>query len=319
MKNRSAICVFTWFFIWGCLAGCVRQDYSYFMKIENYEVTKEEYSMLAYDHISEVALSYGSVQGMDVNAAGFWETKIGDRTPMDQVKEMTDEDVIRHKGIQILASEAGLIKDISYEDFLKQYQEELEQRKKQKEAQEPVYGPVTLSLQQYDSYRQSQLEQALLDFLQQEKVAVSEKELKRYYTTVAEKEGTKNYQADLSITSWAVDEAGTGREEQVDLVTIHTLELGKEDLVLDRIAEALKGIEEGEFTDEIALTWNRSGIIEVKRKEYVPFGTYEETKDYVEALYREEKANEYLEKRLEAMDCVWGEEYGELTYSDLVK
>ncbi len=58
-----------------------------------------------------------------------------------------------------------------------------------------LYGPVELSVSQYYSYRQSQLEQLLEEFVKQNIITIGEEELKEYYPVVKQKEEKKNFQA----------------------------------------------------------------------------------------------------------------------------
>ena len=180
MKKKTAFWVLTWFLILECLAGCARQGYSCFMEVGSYEISKEEYALLAYDNIAVTAREYGTKDGIDVNVPGFWERKTDGVSPMDRVRELTDEEAVQQKGIQILAKKNGIIDDIGYDSFLKQYQEENEQRRQMKEEGTVLYGPVELSVSQYYSYRQSQLEQLLEEFVKQNIITIGEEELKEY-------------------------------------------------------------------------------------------------------------------------------------------
>ena len=199
MKKKTALLFFIWFLILECLAGCARQGYSCFMEVGDHEISKEEYALLAYDNIARTAREYGAKEGIDVNAPGFWEQKRDGVSPMDRVRELTDGEAVHQKGIQILAKENGMIDEIGYEAFLKQYQEENKQRKQMKEEGKVLYGPLELSVSQYYSYRQSQLEQALEEFAEQKIVTIGEEELKAYYPVVKQAEEKKNFQAKLSL------------------------------------------------------------------------------------------------------------------------
>ena len=79
MKKKTAFLVLTWFLILECLAGCARQGYSCFMEVGSYEISKEEYALLAYDNIAVTAREYGTKDGIDVNVPGFWERKLFNR------------------------------------------------------------------------------------------------------------------------------------------------------------------------------------------------------------------------------------------------
>lgn len=344
MKKKTALLFFIWFLILECLAGCARQGYSCFMEVGDHEISKEEYALLAYDNIARTAREYGAKEGIDVNAPGFWEQKRDCVSPMDRVRELTDGEAVRQKGIQILAKENGIIDEIGYEAFLKQYQEESEQRKQMKEEGKVLYGPLELSVSQYYSYRQSQLEQALEEFAEQKIVTIGEEELKAYYPVVKQTEEKRNFQAKLSLVIFedadeeqkaAVEQwiaahgitedlpvllaEETGVSASVENMAVDTLELGKENLLLDRVVQAVKEVEAGAVTPAIEYTDGMSAVAAVESKEYAAFGSYDTERDYVEYLLREKKAREYIAEEISRLEVKKGKAWETLTYEDIIK
>lgn len=343
MRKNTAVMLLTWFLILECLAGCARQDYSCFMEVGDYEISREEYAILAYDNLARTAREYGAMEGVDVNAPGFWEKKTDGVSPMDRVRELTDEEAVRQKGIQILARDNGIIDEIGYEGFLEQYQEETRQRKQMKEEGKVVYGPIELSVSQYYSYRQSQLYQSLEELVEQKIVTVEEEELREYYQTVKEAEEKKNFRAALSLAvfedlgrdqaaaveQWVRDQGiteelprllaeETGISARVEHMTVDTLNLGKENLVLDRVVEAVRELEAGETAPAIEYVDDMSAVILVESKEYGVFGSYDEEREYVEYLLREKKAREYIAGEIDRMEVKRGKEWEDLTYEDVI-
>lgn len=341
MRKRVCRICLAWFLILGCLAGCGRQDYSSFIEVGGYEISKEEYAMLAYDNISLTAREYAMNEMVDVNAPDFWEKQFGGTTPIERVKDLTDENAIRQKGVQVLAKENGLIEDISYEGFLKQYQEENNQRKKLKEAGEVVYGPLEFSLSQYYSYRQSQLDTMLEEYIEQEMIELTEEELKEYYPVVCKNERVKDFRAELrlavledfdqveDIKMWVeyygvteelveVLKREKGISVEMKNMSVDSLKLGKEDEVLNRIVEAVMNLDEGEVTEAIEYTDGKVAVIEIAGKEYGEQKSYEEMKSLVEIQLREKKAEEYINAYISEMEIIMGEEYNNLSYNDII-
>lgn len=341
MGNKRTI----WSFFMGILCllslvGCGRQD-SLFMEIEGYPVTAEEYAIEAYDYISAAALQYANM-GADVNRAEFWSEPVEGKTPMETIKEQADPVVIRNKGIQILALEYGLTEDISYEGFLADLEKENQLRKEKKEQGEVIYGPMQLTANQYYSYRQAQWEQAVEELVEQEVITVSEEELKAYYEELAPLEGKKNFRAEAMLYCWdgeteelewdaaamaekdGVTEEGAAKLSQeygiqvwVEQVSLDTRELGKEDTGQNRLWEILMPLEMGETSEGFWTGEGYRAVAKVTKKEYVPFGTFEETRDYVEQKYRELQAEAYMEERLQSFQVKTGRAYEELTYEQL--
>ena len=58
------------------------------MEVGSYEISKEEYALLAYDNIAVTAREYGTKDGIDVNVPGFWERKTDGVSPMDRVRSL---------------------------------------------------------------------------------------------------------------------------------------------------------------------------------------------------------------------------------------
>lgn len=342
MRKRETGLVFLWFLILECLAGCARQDYSCFMEVGGYEISKEEYALLAYDNLSRTVREYGTKEGIDVNAPDFWEEKSDGASPMDRVRELTDEEAVRQKGIQILAKENGIIDEIGYESFLQQYQKENEQREQMRKEGKVVYGPLKLSKVQYYSYRQSGLEQSLKELVEQKIVTVEEEELRAYYPTVKEAEEKKNFRAELSLAvfedagrdqamaveQWVADHGvtdtlpellleETGIWAKVEHMSADTLKLGKENLLLDRVVLAIRDLEAGETAPAIEYTDGMSAVILVESKEYAVFGSFDEEREYVEYLLREKKAREYIEDEIKKMEVKRGKAWESLTYEDV--
>ncbi len=339
-KHAFRTLLLTGILVLGGLAGCSRQD-SLFMEVGQYPVTVEEYAMQAYDNISKTALQY-SQKGFDVNRKAFWSEKIDGKTPMDTIKELTDSDVIRDKGIQILALKYGLTDDISYEGFLEDFEEENKLRKKKQDQGEVIYGPVRLSIEQYYSYRQGQWEQAVKELVEKQEITVSEQDLKDYYEMIAPIEGRKNFRLKALAYQWEGEEesleqraaelaaeAGvtaegarilsveTGIPVEVNEIFLNTLEMGKEYTDANRLLEALAETECGEVSQRFWRENGLSAVALVTEKDYVPFGTFEETRAYVEQRYKEEQAEAWIENRLSEFQVKTGMLYENLTYEQL--
>lgn len=86
----------------------------------------------------------------------------------------------------------------------------------------------------------------------------------------------------------------TGVSASVENMAVDTLELGKENLLLDRVVQAVQEAEAGEVTPAIEYTDGMCAVAAVESKEYAAFGSYDTERDYVEYLLREKKAREYI-------------------------
>ena len=102
-------------------------------------------------------------------------------------------------------------------------------------------------------------------------------------------------------------------------MAVDTLELGKENLLLDRVVQAVQEVEAGEVTPAIEYTDGMSAVAVVESKEYAAFGSYDTERDYVEYLLREKKAREYIADEISRLEVKKGKAWETLTYEDIIK
>ena len=101
----------------------------------------------------------------------FWNKVVSGRTPADMARQMTLQQVLRHKLRLMLARETGLINDISYAGFVRQLAEENERRKSAMADKKVIYGPVEYSEPIYYHYVQTSVNIDLQEKLDQLKLA----------------------------------------------------------------------------------------------------------------------------------------------------
>jgi len=112
---------------------------------------------------------------------GFWTTSYGGEIPGEILREQTLDKLVEIKLQQILAREKGLLKDISYTAYLKQWQQENEQRKIAMDTGKVIFGPVNYDEQMYFRYFMSKVTLALKQQLAEQDFKISDDALWQYY------------------------------------------------------------------------------------------------------------------------------------------
>lgn len=111
----------------------------------------------------------------------FWTTSYNGEIPMVKLKEKTLDKLKNIKIEQILMKENGIVKDISYAGFFKDFKDENERRKKAVENKEPIYGPTQYDEKSYYDILQGNRIEVLKNKLSSKELFVSDSEIKKFY------------------------------------------------------------------------------------------------------------------------------------------
>lgn len=321
-------------------AGCNNKSSGFLLKLEGEEITLEEYSLLAQEHIAAVASQYSQY---DPNSPDFWRTRINGTTPLEKLKEYTQADLLKQKGMQILAKEVAAIDDISFSSFLQQRQSFNQGRLLAKEKGEVLQGNAVFSAQQYYSYRQNELNRAVEQAYFNKIGEISNKNLRAYYQEVLSQQTQKSFQAETIFYYWESEksfdsmkdffiqaakaeknpqkvcdkvQSKTGVKISYIEKTVSTNETTKEDESYDQTILLIRALESGEFSEAVQ-TQAITGLIYVKNKKALDFGTFEQMKSYITTLYKNDLVQEKIDSRLAEMRLIQGDEYASLSYADI--
>lgn len=111
----------------------------------------------------------------------FWSEKIDGQTALEKAKQLTLDEVSKIKLIQILAKENNLIDEIDYKSFEKALKDENKRRKKAKENNEVIYGPIEYTEKQYYQYLIENLIIGLKRKIELKEVDLSDGNVNNYY------------------------------------------------------------------------------------------------------------------------------------------
>ncbi|MEN6313145.1 MAG: peptidylprolyl isomerase [Clostridiaceae bacterium] len=117
----------------------------------------------------------------------FWESSYSGEVPVDMARKNSLDDIVKIKVQQILARQEGLLQDISYEAFLREFDEENKSRKEAIKNNKVVYGPFQYDIKEYFTYYFNNLTIKLKEKLSENEISFSDKELNNYYQSVKDK------------------------------------------------------------------------------------------------------------------------------------
>ncbi len=114
----------------------------------------------------------------------FWKSSFHNESPMEYIKEKTNNHLTHVKAVQHYATKVNIIKPFDFDVFLKDWQTENKNRKLKHSNGEIVYGPIEASMKDYYFYLQTNLEIRLKDKLNETVFVPSKKELQAYYNQI---------------------------------------------------------------------------------------------------------------------------------------
>lgn len=122
------------------------------------------------------------------NSASFWGTPFGGETPANKLKAKALQEAVTVKQQQIAAKKYGVMKDISYEGFLKSLLKENERRRSALQNRQVIYGPQTYDERGYFEYAFDTMIGGLKATWSQADLNMSEEQLRLYYESVKERQ-----------------------------------------------------------------------------------------------------------------------------------
>lgn len=157
----------------------------YIVRVNGYDVTEEEYLMLANEHCNEVYMQYTTEQ---VNREDFWTKKVQGTVPYKVLHEIILEELEKNYALKNLAAELGIVEDYTYDQLME---------KKAAANEDTEYGLNEYSDSTYYKYWYSNLETQVRNALISEKIEISEKACKEYYD-----ENQEEYLCETSVDIW---------------------------------------------------------------------------------------------------------------------
>lgn len=214
----------------------------------------------------------------------------GQEIPEEELA-LLEEDVnraVQMKVLQQWAAECEGVEQFSYEDMLRQMEEENQSRAEQKAAGEVIYGILEYTPLQYYNVQMGNYERFLKDEISQ---SVSEEELLDYYEThIEDYKQIGEIQAELTI--WDGRQVISEQEISLNAYNYRTLSEQKEELVAALVE--LPENEEYSWTDEYGMEW----ILYCTGRTENTYETFEDVRGAVLEQYASEQLSLGLEERV---------------------
>lgn len=118
--------------------------------------------------------------------SAFWRKSFHGEVPLVMLKKQTIEECAKIKIQEILAKRYGVIQDISWDAFIKEFTLENLRRQNAVKKHRVIYGPLQYNTATYFSYRFDNLVRKLKEALLKKELHVSGEELRAYFETLRE-------------------------------------------------------------------------------------------------------------------------------------
>lgn len=275
--------------------------------------------------------------GVD-DSSHFWTTEINAEIPMNVLKQWAMDEATKIKVQQILGKQHGIIQDISYAAFLKEFKQENKRRQEAVEAKKVIYGPHQYDEQGYYNYILSGIETQLKETLSKKDLAVSDDQVKAYYEankdTLYKNQDTIQIQkASISFIGKDITDVSAQKlqvKKQMNLVkerldqgksfgeiasqlrSENQVSLALQDMKLDGssirsnsilypvLMETANKLAEGKYS-EIYEEDNAYNIIQCNRRINEGYRIFNEIKDSIKAIFIKKKYEEWIDKTLKAV------------------
>lgn len=159
--------------------------------VDSEAITVREFRQEMDHHRAGVFTGFNRRYSLD-SFRDFWNHAFDGKTPLEVLKEKALESACRHKMQQILMKEKGLVEDIGYEAFLRQWSAENNARAEAAGAGKVLYGPVQYTERGYFQYLLTNGVIRLKSALAGHELSFTEEDLKHHFRKIkAERYGDK--------------------------------------------------------------------------------------------------------------------------------
>lgn len=215
--------------------------------VSNEEVTVREFNRVMQDKKAVVYEYFKSKYSP--KEEDFWNKSFNGEVPLDLLKKQVIDECVRIKVQQILAKEKGVLSDISYRTFLKDFEKENNRREKAYKNKEIIYGPIKFKESDYFNYSLSKAVISLKEKLKEKEIIIDDRRLEEYYKLHCD------------------SKYSNGKEIQIGLISLSYLDsFGNEDLnrmeeLKKKIFEAKSLLDKGDNFESISTKLNLDGKV----------------------------------------------------------
>ncbi|MFJ7934606.1 hypothetical protein [Sporosarcina sp. NPDC096371] len=286
-------------------------------------MSNEKYSVTQYFHNK-----YGAEVTKD-----FWLKDFEGESPYQMVADQTVDALTATQAVYEIAKDKGHLETMGYSDLLERYELENKTRETKISNGEPVYGLAQFTLDLYKEYEMNTLEKLYTNELDNEGMDISDEVGKQYYEENKEKLYVKNddmeiefiraYYGILDVDESEIkalrDDLQSLSKEMSDVTTIGDLvdtyenlkpyyqhltitseEFSSRGREIGDVLELAMELESGEMTHVIDQNDSLYLIRSIDRVHH-DYLAYEEVKDNILKVLREQKYEEIVAKRAEEL------------------
>ncbi len=315
------------------LTACSTNEEGIVMRVGSEKVETDEFMLIAKRHKAEAVKYFADNYGAEYSK-GFWETDFEGMTPRQYLCELAVTQLKEDKMLQKLAKKEGIMESNSYSDLIDTMNKNNEERKKQKENGEVVYGVTEYTPHEYYNDSMAKLRISIKNQLA-ERLKPNEKILKGYYEEIkevyyklspeakltlyefpSEKESVATAYMEKSLAGENIDKGVTA-----DGGEIHEMETNYE---TDRhltlyYPGILDSIRAGKINTVCGpyMTGGKVSFIRINEVKDGGYKSFDEIESNVLSMYLDKYVNDEIEKAVKKAKIVYTNEYDELDFSEL--
>ncbi|MBP1962989.1 hypothetical protein [Paenibacillus aceris] len=291
--------------------------------IDGQAITYDEFHLVLQNKKALTTSYFKEKYNVDYNK-NFWSGVYQGENPSEYAKRLAVNELLEIKAEQMLMKENDVIQETTYRAFLKNLQDENEQRQMKYKNNQPVYGPIQYSAFEYYSYFRSNNYQKLIeklakdaqntksdDFFQVYYKNIKDDYFKRRNSFDYEKislkggPGTKEMLQEIKDKASAGGIASKAAAEQlgvsanIEKQTLDPKKISKDDIFTNQLYETFLDLKEMDFSN-IFETDREVTVFRVLKKQE---GAYEEYKDVKSAVIQiyvqnqlDEKVKQYMKE-----------------------
>ncbi len=149
------------------------------LKVNNESVIIDEYKLIMESKVSEVTSYFKQKYDVDDNK-DFWSSSVNGEIPLDMLKKLTTEELVKIKVQQIKAKAEGVFVANSYSDFLSELKNENNRRESAVKEKKVIYGKKQYSISEYYRLLYNNMVSDLKKKLE-ETYLIKEEDIKEFY------------------------------------------------------------------------------------------------------------------------------------------
>lgn len=220
--------------------------------VDGEKITQKELVRVMQEKEEEVYSYFKTKYKVDTTNANFWYGSFGEskEIPIEYLKKISTDGVIKIKMQQIMAKEYGLKDDISYETFLEDYKKEYQRRQ---DPNEKVVGVRTIQVLNYFNEVFKTLQENLkTKLIEKNALVIDEKDTLAYYQAEKESKFKKQDYLHIQYVSCNLQQVLADKKEKI---------ADHKDNIIKKLNEIKVSIEKGKDPETVCKEMTDSSYV----------------------------------------------------------